>query len=174
MCGSKKRQFSPSWRRLGASVDGHPSSRDSYKKLQSIWTLGISRTCATWKRSFKGGVVFIISAFISVNAFGSSFFPPRALGHSTQVKSGLLETVGWWWWWFCEQFVCVFVRPLPATLRVPFWLCAKVRTRPLLYLRNITVKLAFCQRWHHGWCCWGLSVDEETYKRITGVKAWKW
>ena len=38
------------------------------------------------KGSFKGGVVYIISAFISVNAFGSSFFPPRALGHSTQVK----------------------------------------------------------------------------------------
>ena len=34
MPGSKKWQFSPSWRRLGASVDSDQSWRDSYKKLQ--------------------------------------------------------------------------------------------------------------------------------------------
>ena len=51
---SKKCQFSPSWRRLGASVDGDQSWRDSYKKLQSTGTQktgtqGNSETFNTWK-----------------------------------------------------------------------------------------------------------------------------
>ena len=44
MPGSKKWQFSPSWRRLGASVDSDQSWRDSYKKLQSSGTQGNSET----------------------------------------------------------------------------------------------------------------------------------
>ena len=40
MPGSKKWQFSPSWRRLGASVDSDQTWRDSYKKLQSSGNTG--------------------------------------------------------------------------------------------------------------------------------------